>query len=249
VTRRVTWLGHATVLIELGGVRLLTDPVLRGHLLHMKRVAPSVDPALLSGLGAVLISHMHLDHFDVPSLGRLERAATQLVVPAGSGRRAARRGFARVIEVSEGDRTDLGAVSVLTVPASHPGNRYPLGAKTEALGYVIEADGRRVYFAGDTDLFDGMTELGELDVALMPVWGWGPRLGPGHLDPERAAEALALLEPRVAVPIHWGTLFPRVNRDRTERLTRPPHEFAAAAARVAPTVEVRILPPGDSLDF
>ena len=249
MTRRVTWLGHSTVLIELGGVRLLTDPVLRRRLLHMKRVAPSVDPALLAGLGAVLISHMHYDHFDVPSLRRLEPAAAQLVVPAGSGRRAARRGFASVVEVKAGDTADLGAVSVLAVPAIHPGKRHPFGAKVEALGYIVEADGRRVYFPGDTDLFDGMAELGELDLALMPVWGWGPRLGPGHLDPERAAEALALLEPRVAVPIHWGTLFPRVNRDRTGRLTDPPHEFAAAAARVAPAVDVRILAPGDALDL
>jgi L-ascorbate metabolism protein UlaG (beta-lactamase superfamily) len=230
-------------------VRLLTDPVLRRRLLHMKRVARSVDPALLSGLGAVLISHMHHDHFDVPSLRRFEHAATQLVVPAGSGRRAKRQGFATVIEVSAGDTTDLGAIRLHTVPAVHGGKRYPLSAETEAVGYVIEADGRRVYFAGDTDLFDGMAELGELDVALIPVWGWGPRLGPGHLDPERAAEALALLEPRLVVPIHWGTLFPRAHRDRTARLTDPPHEFAAAAARVAPAVEVRILAPGEALDF
>jgi L-ascorbate metabolism protein UlaG (beta-lactamase superfamily) len=249
VTRRVTWLGHSTVLIELGGVRLLTDPVLRGRLLHMRRVAPAVDPALLAGLGAVLISHLHHDHFDVPSLRRLEPAAAQLLVPAGSGRRAARRGFAKVVELSPGDRTDLGAVSVLTVPAIHGGRRHPLAAETEALGYVIEADGKRVYFAGDTDLFDGMTELGEIDVALIPVWGWGPKLGAGHLDPERAAEALALIEPRIAVPIHWGTLFPRTNRDRDDRLTAPPHEFAATAARVAPAVDIRILSPGDALDL
>ena len=76
--------------------------------------------------------------------------------------------------MSPGDRTDLGAVSVLTVPAVHGGQRYPLAAKTEALGYVVEADGRRVYFAGDTDLFDGMTELGELDLALHPGLGLGP---------------------------------------------------------------------------
>jgi L-ascorbate metabolism protein UlaG (beta-lactamase superfamily) len=126
VTRRVTWLGHSTVLIELGGVRVLTDPVLRKRLLHMRRVAAPVDPALLTGIGAVLISHMHHDHFDVPSLRRLERAATQLVVPAGSGRLASRRGFAKVIEVSEGERADLGAVRVLTVPAIHAGKRYPV---------------------------------------------------------------------------------------------------------------------------
>ena len=122
MTRRVTWLGHSTVLIELGGVRLLTDPVLRGRLLHMRRVAPAVDPALLTGLGGVLISHLHHDHFDVPSLRRLDPGRHSCSFPAGSGRRAARRGFAKVIEVSPGDRTDLGAVSVLTVPAIHGGS-------------------------------------------------------------------------------------------------------------------------------
>jgi L-ascorbate metabolism protein UlaG (beta-lactamase superfamily) len=247
--RRVTWLGHSTVLIELGGVRLLTDPVLRTRLLHMRRVVAPVDPASHEGLGAVLISHLHHDHFDVPSLRSLEPAPGQLLVPAGSGRRATRRGFAKVVELSSGDRAQLGAVTVTAVPAVHGGRRFPFGAQTEALGYVIEADGRRVYFAGDTDLYDGMSELGELDLALVPVWGWGPTLGSGHLDPERAAEAVALLEPRIAVPIHWGTLFPVVNRDKNERLTAPPHEFAAAAARVAPAVDIRILAPGDALDL
>ena len=102
MTRRVTWLGHSTVLIELGGVRLLTDPVLRGRLLHMRRVAPAVDPALLTGLGAVLISHMHHDHFDVPSLRRLERAATQLRRPGGQ------RAAGRPARLREGDRGERG---------------------------------------------------------------------------------------------------------------------------------------------
>jgi L-ascorbate metabolism protein UlaG (beta-lactamase superfamily) len=249
VTRKVTWLGHSTVLIELGGGRLLTDPVLRDRLLHLTRVAPPVKPAHYTNLTAVLVSHLHHDHFDVPSLQRLDRAATQLIVPAGGGRRAVRLGFGAVSEVNAGDATALDATRVLAVPAVHGGSRYPVGSKADALGYVIEADGRRVYFAGDTDLFDGMTELGELDLALIPVWGWGPRLGSGHLNPERAAEALALLEPRLAVPIHWGTLFPRWHHDRARRLIDPPHEFARAAASVAPAVDVRILAPGDALEL
>src|SRR5262249_62274960 len=85
---------------------------------------------------------------------------------------------------------------------AHAARRLP-GAPADGLGFVLEG----VYFAGDTDLFDGMADIGAvgLDVALLPIWGWGPRLPRGHLDPERAAEATRLLAPRVVIPIHWGT--------------------------------------------
>ena len=103
-----------------------------------------------------------------------------------------------------------------------------------------------MYFAGDTDLFPEMSTLaGTLDVALLPVAGWGSRVGPGHLDPERAAQALQLLRPRMAVPIHWGTLSP-LNRDTS---AEPPETFRRLAAELAPEVEVRILEPGGALDF
>jgi L-ascorbate metabolism protein UlaG (beta-lactamase superfamily) len=103
-----------------------------------------------------------------------------------------------------------------------------------------------VYFAGDTDLFPGMGELPRLDLALLPVAGWGPALGPGHMDAERAARAAELIKPRVAVPIHWGTLHPWQRR-RGAWFERPPHEFADYVARLSPEVEVRILEPGGSL--
>ena len=90
-------------------------------------------------------------------------------------------------------------------------------------------------------------ELRPLDLALLPVWGWGPNLGGGHLDPERAARALELLKPGVAVPIHWGTLYPiGLGRFRRYLLHEPPRAFARHARRHAPEVEVRIVEPGDS---
>ena len=73
---------------------------------------------------------------------------------------------------------------------------------------MIEGADRSVYFAGDTDVFPGMAELAPVDVALLPIWGWGPTMGPGHMDPARAAEAAALLGARLAIPIHWGTYYP-----------------------------------------
>jgi L-ascorbate metabolism protein UlaG (beta-lactamase superfamily) len=246
---RVTWLGHSTVLIELAGARLLTDPVLRSRLLHLRRVVPEVDPADHAVLDAVLVSHLHHDHLDTRSLSRLDRDGIRLVVPAGAGPLAAKQGFAEVTELAVGDRTRVGAVQVDAVRAVHHGGRVLDRTKVEALGFVTEADGVRIYFAGDTDLFDGMAEIRDLDLALVPVWGWGPRLGSGHLDPERAAEALALLRPRLAVPIHWGTFFPVGRRDRTRRLSAPPREFERAAAKLAPGVEIRVLEPGQAIDI
>ena len=120
--------------------------------------------------------------------------------------------------------------------------------KGGVVGYVVEGP-RRVYWAGDTALFDGMRDLAEdLDVALLPIWGWGPTLGPGHLDPERAARALAMLRPRFAVPVHWGTLAPLgAKRVWPWLFERPAREFVEWAQRLAPEVEVRVLKPGQSL--
>jgi L-ascorbate metabolism protein UlaG (beta-lactamase superfamily) len=249
MTRRVTWLGHSTVLIELAGARLLTDPVLRNRLLHLRRVVPDIDPAHHAALDAVLLSHLHYDHLDTPSLRLLDRGGVRLVVPDGARRLVAKEDFAEVTELAVGDATEVAGVRVEAVPAVHDGGRLPFGAKVETLGFVAEADGVRIYFAGDTDLFDEMTEIRDLDLALIPVWGWGPTLGSGHLDPERAAQALALLRPRLAVPIHWGTLFPVGRRDRTRRLTDPPREFERAAARAAPGVEIRVLEPGEAINL
>jgi L-ascorbate metabolism protein UlaG (beta-lactamase superfamily) len=107
-----------------------------------------------------------------------------------------------------------------------------------------------VYFPGDTGLYAGMASLAPaLDVALLPIWGWGPSLGSGHLDPRAAAEAAALLRPRIAVPIHWGTYYPvqATRRERPAFLSEPPREFARAAAELAPDVDVRVLDVGGEL--
>ena len=246
---RITWVGHATVAIEMDGTRLLTDPVLRGQLLHLRRHAPPPDAQVVERLDAVLISHLHVDHLDLASLRRVDRATT-LVGPPGLARLARRAGFATTIEVVAGDRVGVGALSIAAVDADHDPKRWPISREAGALGFVV-AGTHRVYFAGDTDVFDEMRDLaGDLDIALLPVWGWGPRLGPGHMDPEAAARAAALLAPRVAVPIHWGTLFPLgLARRRGHLLVTPPRDFADHVARVAPGVRVEILEPGATLDL
>jgi L-ascorbate metabolism protein UlaG (beta-lactamase superfamily) len=240
----VTYLGHATLRLDLGGARLLTDPLLRDRILHIRRRGAPVAPAAYADLDGVLISHLHLDHFDAPSLRRLPRDVP-VVVPRGAGRLLRR--FTDVREVGVGERVTVAGLEVQAVRAVHDGRRWPGGRRADALGYVV---GGRVYFAGDTDLYPDMSQLAPLDVALLPVWGWGPTIGAGHLDPEEAARALALLRPRVAIPIHWGTLFPVVlGLGRGDRLTDPPHEFARHAARLAPDVRVEIVQPGATLEL
>jgi L-ascorbate metabolism protein UlaG (beta-lactamase superfamily) len=245
VTATIVYVGHATVLIELDGVRLLTDPVLGPWLGPLRRQAPPPADGVAAGIDAILISHLHRDHADFASLRRFE-PGVRLIVPAGSGQLFEAKGFGDVVELGRGQTHRLGPVAITATAAVHQIGRR--GVAAEPVGFQIEGS-RRIYFAGDTDVFEGMAELaGGLDLALLPVWGWGPTLGPGHMNPQRAARAAALLSPRIAVPIHWGTLYPvGLARLRPRPLRAPGREFAARARVVAPGVEVRVLMPGSAL--
>jgi L-ascorbate metabolism protein UlaG (beta-lactamase superfamily) len=236
----VTWLGHSCAGIRLDGLLIVTDPVLRERIFHLRRRS-AVDPAALAGADVILVSHVHYDHLDLRSLDQLDLAA-QVLVPAGAGGLLRRRGFRFVREVLAGDEVDVGAVRIRVTHAEHAAGRRVGTAKTQPVGYVI-AGTRSVYFAGDTDLFDGMGGLGNIHLALLPVAGWGPRLPAGHLDPVRAAEALELIQPHVAIPIHWGTYAPW---RRPRGADAPATTFAEIAATIAPAVDVRVLRPGQS---
>ena len=216
---------------------------------HLVRHGPV--PQLPSGLDAVLLSHLHRDHADVPTLRRIE-PHVPVIGPRGTRAALGRARRADVREVVVGDVVDVAPdVRVRAVPARHDGRRRPVGgAPADALGFVVEGDAR-VYFAGDTDLFDGMTRIGAdaLDVALLPVWGWGPGVGSGHMDPERAARAAARLRPRVAVPIHWATFLPAgLGRRHGHLLREPGPAFAERVARLAPQVRTELLAPGHSIE-
>lgn len=243
----ITYVGHATSALEAAGSRVLTDPLLRGSLMGLLRrrhATPAVDR---NPLDAVLISHVHHDHLDLPSLRRLPDR-TRIVVPRGAGALLRRKGFPEVEEVAAGDRLRLGALEVDVVPAVHEATRR--GARDPvSVGYLIGDGDATAYFAGDTELFEGMADLApSIDLALLPVWGWGPTLGPGHMNPKQAAEALGLLHPRRAVPIHWGTYTPVAAPRLWPWMThRPAEGFAEHAARLAPDTEVVILRPGESV--
>ena len=240
----VSFLGHATVLLDVMGVRVLTDPVLRPRLMFLQRVVPALQTAAYDGVDVVVISHLHHDHCDLPSLAKLGRDA-RIVVPSGGDDFLRGNGFRNVVAMRPAQSHRVGPVTLTATPAVHDGTRKPFGPTAAAVGYLITSTDSRIYFAGDTDLFPGMRDLApQLDLALLPVWGWGPNLGPGHLDPARAAHAVEMLRPRRAVPIHWGTLFPYGLRLLyPDRLRVPPRAFAHTVAKGGRT-EVLVLDPG-----
>ena len=239
----LTYVGHATTLIEIDGTRLLTDPVLRARVLHIRRI--SAAPDIPSRLDAILLSHAHYDHLDLPSLRDLP-AEVPVLAPPAVARLVKRRTGHETIAVAPGDRVRVGSVDVVVTEAVHDGSRMRFTRDLGAVGFVI-AGSASIYFAGDTDVFDGMRGLAErIDLALLPVWGWGPDVGAGHLDPEGAAKAVALLAPRMAIPIHWGTLAsPRVWWRHDPGL--PAREFERLVAVHAPGVAVRIVAPGAAM--
>ncbi|HET6348790.1 MAG TPA: MBL fold metallo-hydrolase [Candidatus Krumholzibacteria bacterium] len=241
----ITYIGHATCLVEMDGVRVLTDPILRNRVGHIRRHSASVHRDGHRKLDAVAISHLHLDHLDRPSLRRIDRS-TRIIVPAGGADILRREGFSRIDEVRAGDSTMVGSIMVDVTRADHDSSRYPFGPEADAVGYLFRGP-KSVYFAGDTDIFPEMSEIhGDLDVALLPVWGWGPTLGQGHLNPRSAAESLKMLRPRAAIPIHWGTFAPLgLGWLRPRFLTAPPYDFADHASSLAPGVEVHVVQPGN----
>jgi len=246
---RIAFLGHSTLRIGLGGESLLTDPLLRARVAHLRRYAPEPGPAGRAATSAVLLSHAHQDHLDLPSLRALG-LQTPIFVPPGAGGWMRRRGFAEVTELGVGEEATLGAVSVRAVAAEHDGRRYPFGPRSASIGYVVSG-ASTVYFAGDTGLFEGMAELaGQIDVALFPVAGWGRTLGPGHMNPLDAARATALVRPGIAIPIHWGTFRPIGPPGRGLTLgERPAREFERHVRELAPESEVRLLAPGEETDL
>lgn len=223
----VTWLGHATAAIELGGRRLLVDPLGRGR----ARAAGSVD--------AVLITHSHVDHLHRWTLRAVDRAA-HLIVPRGARPIVADLGFSQVTEVEAGDAIEVGGVEVHAVPTRHDNGRWRKGDLPTCAGYVVRAGGRAVHHAGDVDfsdhaVFDDIGRRFALDATLLPIGGmlpvWYYRLRRAsldrgvHIDPDCALDIFERLGAQAMVPVHWGTVhaplgLPQTPKWRVEKVAR-----------------------------
>jgi L-ascorbate metabolism protein UlaG (beta-lactamase superfamily) len=250
---RVTFLGHATTVIEMDGAHLVTDPVLRRLVGPLYRRVPQPLTGPLVDPDVILISHLHLDHYDPRSL-RLFRRDTPILAPVGAGLSLRWRGFREIYEFGPGQRLRIGPVEVVGTEARHRGTRHPLAARTPSLGYIVSGT-RTVYFAGDTAFFSGIAEVWpeRLDLALLPIAGIGPLMPEfKHMSPRHAVKAMELLRPRIVIPIHWGTYHlpgTAVFRLGPDFHRRAPFLFMAQAADLEPDVHTVLLRPGEELSL
>jgi L-ascorbate metabolism protein UlaG (beta-lactamase superfamily) len=228
----ITWWGHASSTVEIGTTKVAIDPLLTPRLLHLRRYAAH-PPRSAWEADLVLVSHLHSDHFHVPSL-RGFPSDIPIVVPRGGEGLLSKLGADRVQPADPGDVLDLAGVTVRVLPATHEGRRGPHSRLTgPALGFRVDGAGRSFWFPGDTELRADMAEVGGVDLALVPIGGWGPTLEDGHMDPVDGAKAVRMVDAATAIPVHWGTFWPiglrhvaRANHDRL--FTTPGQRFLEA---------------------
>lgn len=245
---RITWLGHASFLVQLDGVSLLLDPALMPSLFGgiERNVPPGVPIEKLPPIDAVLVSHSHYDHLDLPTL---ERVKAPVLAGLGLERWFRDRGLFAT-ELGWWQTTTVRGVRVTLVPAQH-WSRRGLFDTNRALwgGFVIEGRNATVYHAGDTAWFDGFAEVGRrfpsIDAALLPIGAYDPAwfMETMHMNPEQALRAFRALGARTFVAMHWGTF-----KLTDEPLDEPPALFRqGAAARGLPDGTAHVAAVGETI--
>ena len=246
----VTWLGHSTVVLDLDGVRIVADPLLKRHAGILRRRGQTPERAAWHGADAILLSHLHHDHAELGSL-RLLGELPVITAPENAAW-VNRKGLVGVgLRQDEWMPVGNGRVEVGLTRAVHDARPMP-HRPNAAVGHLVRGPSGVVWLAGDTELFDSMEDLptmagGPIDLALVPIGGWGPRLSPGHMGPEEAAVACGRIEARCAIPVHWRTLHVPGGRAWPRGwMEAGGPTFIAALAHEAPRCTAKVLDIGES---
>jgi L-ascorbate metabolism protein UlaG (beta-lactamase superfamily) len=205
----ITWIGHASFLVQTHEVNVLIDPLWSMWLKVIKRLKqPGFHINHLPAIDFVLVTHAHFDHLDRRTL-RHVAADQPIVVPLGVGNLVQRLGFNIVHELDEWQTVELGPLKISLTPCHHWGARFLADSHRGFGGFVIAADGRTVFHCGDSAYFPGFEEIGErykIDIALLPIGAYDPPLAREvHMNPEEAVKAFIALRAKTLVPMHYGT--------------------------------------------
>lgn len=224
----VTWIGHATFLLQVAGRNILVDPIWRNWVKGIKRMRkPGVPLNHLPGIDLVLVTHAHFDHLDRKTLREIACGQT-IVVPFDVGNLVHDLGFGVVQELAYWETLEFGPLRITLTPCHHWGARVLHDSHRGFGGFIIEGAGRSVYHCGDTAYFDGFSEIGrrfDIDLALLPIGAYEPpSLRPVHMNPEEAVEAFGLLGAKFMTPMHYGTF-----RLSYEPMDEPPMRLMEAA--------------------
>ncbi len=246
-------INHATVLIQLDGVNILTDPIYSYSISFFipRLKTPGIPFRELPKIDLILISHSDYDHLNLRTLRRLShREETNVIVPNGLASYARRTGFKNITELNLWDTADLGNIHITCTPAKHSGRRGIFNKRISlACGYVIHSTNQSIYFAGDTGYDSFFTELANkfsLDVALLPIGAYKPYewFKNRHLHPRTAMQAFQDLRAKHLIPMHWGTF-----KISDEPMSQPPVLLAQEAERLGLADRVHILRNGDSFSL
>lgn len=250
----VTFIGHSSFLLQLGGRSALVDPVFARHLILLRRQRrPGLRINEMPAIDVVLLTHAHMDHLNIASLRRVVRSAQMLgkkapdvIVPWGVEDLVTALGFSHVHGMKWWEKLEVRGLSVTLTPCKHWGARMFNDTHRGYGGYVIDAGGHSIYHSGDTAYFSGFTEIGQRlhpQVALLPIGAYFPdSYRAVHTSPEEAIRAFVETGAEWMVPMHFGTF----NLGR-EPMDEPPQRLMAEAARLGITNKVKILEEGETL--
>jgi len=252
---RATWLGHSTLILEVDGLRVLVDPVWGERAFPFSWLGPRRFYAPLLPLGqlpridAVVISHDHYDHLDMPTIQAMKDWKTTFIVPLGVGAHLESWGVPedRIVELDWWERTRLGDVEIVATPARHASGRSPFVRQNRTLwaGFAFIGSIHRAYYSGDTGFFPGLDDigarLGPFDLAMIEAGAYGRSWPDWHLGPEQAVRASRMVRADVLLPVHWG-LFNLAYHGWTE----PAERVLVAAGKAG--VKVAIPMPGQSIE-
>lgn len=204
-TNSLTFVGHSTIILNVNGKNIITDPILYNHIGHIRKTSPITKSSIPRKFDYILLSHLHMDHLHFPSLKLLDKEATVLV-PHGVSKKLQKIGFKKIIEIGPDQEFDDGTIKIKTWACVHDGRRYYRGPMRDTLSFLISSTSSKIFVCGDTAFTHNFDNV-EADIAFLPIGCYTPEtMEAMHCNPYQSYQMFANMNAKFFIPIHFGTL-------------------------------------------